>query len=128
MPDLPASPENPAEAGEVTGLLGARLEGDRAAADRIFAILHEELRRSAHFALADQLGTKPASPDAKNATRTIRHRASAVILGARLARVERRQKPGSSRRRCRLPRHREQLPASCLTLGAKSIPSPEIHR
>lgn len=40
--------------GEVTRLLGAWGGGDRAAADRLFALLYEELRRIAHRALADQ--------------------------------------------------------------------------
>ena len=44
----------PARPGEVTHLLGAWGGGDRAAADRLFAILYEELRRIAHRALADQ--------------------------------------------------------------------------
>lgn len=52
MPDRPCLPEKSTEAGDVTRLLGAWREGDRTAADRIFAILYEELRRNAHFALA----------------------------------------------------------------------------
>ncbi len=44
----------PARPGEVTLLLGAWGSGDRAAADRLFALLYEELRRIAHRALADQ--------------------------------------------------------------------------
>ena len=44
----------PAPAGEVTRLLGAWGGGDRAAADRLFALLYEELRKIARRALADQ--------------------------------------------------------------------------
>lgn len=44
----------PLPPGEVTRLLGAWGGGDRAAADRLFALLYEELRRIAHRALADQ--------------------------------------------------------------------------
>jgi len=44
----------PAGAGEVTRLLGAWGGGDRAAADRLFELLYDELRRLAHRALADQ--------------------------------------------------------------------------
>ena len=44
----------PAGPGEVTRLLGAWGGGDRAAADRLFALLYDELRRLAHRALADQ--------------------------------------------------------------------------
>lgn len=40
--------------GEVTRLLGAWGGGDRAAADRLFALLYGELHRLAHRALADQ--------------------------------------------------------------------------
>ena len=40
--------------GEVTRLLGAWGAGDRGAADRLFALLYEELCRIAHRALADQ--------------------------------------------------------------------------
>ena len=40
--------------GEVTRLLGAWGGGDRAAADRLFALLYEELHGIAHRALADQ--------------------------------------------------------------------------
>lgn len=40
--------------GEVTRLLGAWAGGDRAAADRLFALLYEPLHRIAHRALADQ--------------------------------------------------------------------------
>jgi RNA polymerase sigma factor (TIGR02999 family) len=41
-------------AGEVTRLLADWRAGDRAAADRLFAIVYDELRRVAHRALADQ--------------------------------------------------------------------------
>lgn len=41
-------------AAEVTRLLAEWSAGDRAAADRVFALLYEELRRVAHRALADQ--------------------------------------------------------------------------
>jgi len=41
-------------AGEVTGLLAAWRDGDRAAADRVFQLLYDELRRLAHRALGDQ--------------------------------------------------------------------------
>jgi len=44
----------PPPPGEVTRLLGAWGNGDRAAADRLFALLYDELRRIAHRALADQ--------------------------------------------------------------------------
>lgn len=44
----------PPPPGEVTRLLGAWGDGDRAAADRLFALLYDELRRIAHRALADQ--------------------------------------------------------------------------
>jgi len=44
----------PARAGEVTGLLAAWRDGDRAAADRVFQLLYDELRRLAHRALGDQ--------------------------------------------------------------------------
>jgi len=44
----------PVGPGEVTRLLGAWGDGDRAAADRLFALLYDELRRLAHRALADQ--------------------------------------------------------------------------
>ena len=44
----------PSVPGEVTRLLGAWGDGDRAAADRLFALLYEELRRIARRALADQ--------------------------------------------------------------------------
>jgi RNA polymerase sigma-70 factor (ECF subfamily) len=40
--------------GEVTRLLSAWGAGDREAADRLFALLYDELRRMAHRALADQ--------------------------------------------------------------------------
>ncbi|MEO8195250.1 MAG: ECF-type sigma factor [Thermoanaerobaculia bacterium] len=40
--------------GEVTRVLAAWRGGDRAAADRLFELLYEELRRVAHRALADQ--------------------------------------------------------------------------
>ena len=40
--------------GEVTRLLGAWGGGDRADADRLFALLYEELHGIAHRALADQ--------------------------------------------------------------------------
>ena len=46
--------EAPFAPGEVTRLLGAWGGGDRAAADRLFGLLYEELRRIAHRALADQ--------------------------------------------------------------------------
>lgn len=42
------------EPGDVTRLLAAWGEGDREAADRLFGILYDELRRLAHFALANQ--------------------------------------------------------------------------
>jgi len=42
------------DAGEVTQLLAAWGGGDRVAADRLFALLYDELRRVAHRALADQ--------------------------------------------------------------------------
>lgn len=44
----------PPPPGEVTRLLGAWGDGDRAAADRLFAVLYDELRRIARRALADQ--------------------------------------------------------------------------
>ncbi len=44
----------PGSPGDVTRLLGAWGGGDRAAADRLFALLYDELRRIAHRALADQ--------------------------------------------------------------------------
>lgn len=44
----------PTGPGEVTRLLGAWGRGDRAAGDRLFALLYGELRRIAHRALADQ--------------------------------------------------------------------------
>ena len=50
----PGTPGVPASPGEVTLLLGAWGGGDRAAADRLFALLYEKLRRIAHRALADQ--------------------------------------------------------------------------
>jgi RNA polymerase sigma factor (TIGR02999 family) len=50
----PGAAGEPAGPGEVTRLLGAWGRGDRAAADRLFALLYEELRRIAHRALADQ--------------------------------------------------------------------------
>ena len=49
MPQPAAGPT-----GEVTRLLSAWGAGDRAAADRLFALLYEELRRLAHRALTDQ--------------------------------------------------------------------------
>ena len=54
MADSVGAAGEPARPGEVTRLLGAWGGGDRAAADRLFAILYEELRRIAHRALADQ--------------------------------------------------------------------------
>jgi len=48
-----AAAEGPA-AGEVTALLAGWREGDRDAADRLFTLVYEELRRVAHRALADQ--------------------------------------------------------------------------
>ncbi len=52
---LPAGgPGDPGSPGEVTRLLGEWGGGDRAAADRLFALLYDELRRLAHRALADQ--------------------------------------------------------------------------
>ncbi len=53
-PGAPGPAAAPAQPGEVTRLLGAWGGGDRAAADRLFALLYEELRRIAHRALADQ--------------------------------------------------------------------------
>ncbi len=50
----PGTPGVPAPPGEVTLLLGAWGGGDRVAADRLFALLYDELRRIAHRALADQ--------------------------------------------------------------------------
>lgn len=50
----PGSAGQAAGDGEVTRLLAAWGGGDRAAADRIFALLYDELRRVAHRALADQ--------------------------------------------------------------------------
>lgn len=50
----PGAAGEPAVPGEVTRLLGAWGGGDRAAADRLFALLYEELHRIAHRALADQ--------------------------------------------------------------------------
>ncbi len=52
----PGSAGQAAGDGEVTRLLAAWGGGDRAAADRIFALLYDELRRVAHRALADQHG------------------------------------------------------------------------
>jgi RNA polymerase sigma factor (TIGR02999 family) len=49
MPELDAGPT-----GEVTRLLAEWGAGDRAAADRLFGLLYDELRRLAHRALADQ--------------------------------------------------------------------------
>src|SRR5512143_427037 len=49
MPESDAGPT-----GEVTRLLAAWGAGDGAAADRLFGLLYEELRRLAHRALADQ--------------------------------------------------------------------------
>jgi RNA polymerase sigma factor (TIGR02999 family) len=43
-----------ASTGDVTRLLAAWGEGDREAADRLFGILYDELRRLAHLALARQ--------------------------------------------------------------------------
>jgi len=48
-----SAPED-AAAGEVTRLLAGWRAGDRAAADRLFALVYDELRRVAHRALADQ--------------------------------------------------------------------------
>ena len=50
----PGSAGHAAGDGEVTRLLAAWGGGDRAAADRVFALLYDELRRVAHRALADQ--------------------------------------------------------------------------
>ena len=47
-------PDNAGPPGEVTRLLAAWGTGDRDAADRLFGLLYEELRRIAHRALADQ--------------------------------------------------------------------------
>jgi len=54
MSDSEGATGAPVGAGEVTRLLGAWGGGDRAAADRLFALLYKELRRIAHRALADQ--------------------------------------------------------------------------
>lgn len=53
-PGVSGAPETPLPPGEVTRLLGAWGGGDLAAADRLFALLYEELRRIAHRALGDQ--------------------------------------------------------------------------
>ena len=103
---MPAEEER-AGAGEVTRLLGAWGRGDRAAADRVFSLLYEELRGLAHRALADQ------SKEATLQTTALVHEAYLRLVGSFLpAHDDRRRFFGAAAkamRRILIDRARERL-------------------